>query len=72
MAPRYRKCFEALLAATPSAVSNSGLNICRDDMRQQAIFRINDYIVGLYNVMRRLAYAETTVRDFIPKTETER
>lgn len=41
-------------------------------MRQQAIFRINDYIVGLYNVMRRLAYAETTVRDFIPKTETER
>lgn len=45
--------------------------ICRNDTRRQATVRINDYIVGLYNVMRRLARAETAARDVILETESE-
>ncbi len=43
--------------------------ICRYDTRKQATVRINDYIVGLYNVMRRMASAETAVQNVILETE---
>ena len=43
--------------------------ICRNDTRKQATVRINDYIVGLYNVIRRLANAEAAVRDVILEAE---
>ncbi|MXW52691.1 MAG: hypothetical protein F4Z66_01640 [Gammaproteobacteria bacterium] len=43
--------------------------ICRNDTRRQATVRINDYIVGLYNVMQRLAGAEAVVRDVTLDTE---
>ena len=39
--------------------------MCRDDTHQQATARIHDYIVGLYNVMRRAAHAESGIREII-------
>ncbi len=43
--------------------------ICRYDTRKPATVRINDYIVGLYNVMRRMASAEPAVQNVILETE---
>ena len=39
--------------------------MCRDDTHRQATARIHDYIVGLYNVMRRAAHAESGIREII-------
>ena len=39
--------------------------MCRNDTRKQATIRIHDYIVGLYNVMRRVAHAESGIREII-------